>query len=79
MLHPVLTAPREVAVAADEEVVVDLVTEDVGDVAVVVGVEVALAIVDEVDPEVAVARAQTAEASETSKARSRLSKSRGIA
>lgn len=81
MLRPVLIALREVAVVVvDEEVAAASVTEDVVDEAAAEEVaEEDLAIVDEVDPEVAVVQAQTAEALETSKARSRLFKSRGIA
>ncbi len=80
MLLLVLIAQRVVAVAVDEEVVADSEIEDaevgVVDEAAVADLEIG---VDEVDPEVAAVEARTEGASVTSKARSRLFKSRGIA
>jgi len=82
MLLPVQIALRVVAAEADE-VVAEVVSEieDVGAEAVDEEVVVAVLVIeDEVDPEVvAVVSRQTEEVSETSRARSRLSKSRGIA
>lgn len=76
MLHPDLSAPREVAVEVD--VAADVVALTVEDVEVAAEADVADLVTVEaevVDVEVAVVEAPTEVASATSRARSRLSKS----